>query len=190
MRKSEYFGGSFNPIRHGHLISWRRTSDRRRGWIRCSSCRLMRLLLSSTERSLPGEDRFRMVRLAVRRHRSPRSFRFRIGRRPDFLYCGYRANGWRKFTRRMSSFFITRGGFRSGDRTLEGLRRSSFAAIRFSWEDAPGYRDAELAEFAEYLCREYQADVRIDRCPESGYFLYPRSGGGAERIRGLKSLTG
>ncbi len=46
-----------------------------------------------------------------------------------------------------------------------------FAAIRFSWEDARSCQDAELAEFAEYLCREYQADVRIIDI-ESGYFLY------------------
>ena len=31
----------------------------------------------------------------------------------------------------------------------------------------PGYRDAELAEFAEYLRREYRSDVRIIDIPKA-----------------------
>ena len=71
-----------------------------------------------------------------------------------------------KFGSECELFFIT-----GADSILEIERWREPAELlsRYSFlvGGRPGYRDAELAEFAEYLRREYRSDVRIIDIPKA-----------------------
>ena len=157
-------GGSFNPIHHGHLIlaeNVRQEAGLDKVLIMPAHASPFKL----NRKIAPGEDRFRMVQLAVEdnEHLEASDFESASDR------ISYTADTMRMLEEIYPEdqlFFIT-----GADSILEIERWKDCEELLrrypFLVGGRPGYRDAELAEFAEYLCREYQADVRIIDIPKA-----------------------
>lgn len=157
-------GGSFNPIHHGHLIlaeNVRQEAGLDKVIIMPAHASPFKL----NQKMASGEDRFHMVQLAVEGNESLEASDFESA--SDRI--SYTVDTMRMLEEIYSDdelFFIT-----GADSVLEIERwkdpEELLTRYTFLVGGRPGYRDAELQEYAEYLCRQYQADVRVIDIPKA-----------------------
>lgn len=157
-------GGSFDPIHHGHLIlaeNVRQEAQLDRIIIMPAHASPFKL----NKKTASGEDRFRMAQLAVEGNDYFEASDFESA--SDRI--SYTIDTMKMLEKEYEGHelcFIT-----GADSILEIERWKDFEELlgryTFLVGGRPGYRDAELAEFAEYLCREYKADVRVIDIPKA-----------------------
>ncbi len=163
-RKIGIFGGTFDPIHHGHLI----LAENIRQEAELDKVLLMPAHASPfklNKKIVPGEDRFQMVSLAVEKNDFLEASDFECASdRISFTIDTMKL--LEKVYPQDQLCFIT-GADSILDIELwkgaeELLRRYSFLV-----GGRPGYRDAELLDFAEYLHSTYGTDIRIIDIPKA-----------------------
>ena len=157
-------GGSFNPIHHGHLIlaeNVRIEAGLDKVFIMPAHASPFKL----NRRIASGEDRFRMVQLAVEDNEYLEASDFESAS-DRISYTADTMKMLEEIYPDHQLFFIT-----GADSILEIERWKDFEELlrryTFLVGGRPGSRDAELTEFAEYLQREYLADVRVIDIPKA-----------------------
>ena len=157
-------GGSFNPIHHGHLIlaeNVRQEAGLDKVIIMPAHASPFKL----NQKMASGDDRFRMVQLAVEGNEYLEASDFESA--SDRISYSVDTMGMlEEIYSGDELFFIT-----GADSVLEIERwkdpEELLARYTFLVGGRPGYKDAELQEYAQYLRREYQADVRIIDIPKA-----------------------
>ncbi len=165
MRKIGILGGSFNPIHYGHLIlaeNVRREAGLDKVIIMPAYASPFKL----NKKAASPEHRFQMVSLAVQGNEGLAASDFESASGRVSYTIDTMKMLEQKFGEDCQLFFIT-----GADSILEIERWREPAELlsRYSFlvGGRPGYRDAELEEFAEYLRREYHSDVRIIDIPKA-----------------------
>lgn len=158
-------GGSFNPIHYGHLI----LAENVRKEANLDKVIIMPAYASPfklNKKSASAQHRYQMVRLAVEGNEGLEAsdFESASGR------VSYTIDTMRMLEEKLGSecqlCFIT-----GADSILEIERWKEPAELlrryTFLVGGRPGYRDAELEEYAEYLRKEYRAEVRVIDIPKA-----------------------
>ena len=158
-------GGSFNPIHYGHLI----LAENVRKEATLDKVIIMPAYASPfklNKKSASPQHRYQMVRLAVEGNEGLEAsdFESASGR------VSYTIDTMRMLEEKLGSecqlCFIT-----GADSILEIERWKEPAELlrryTFLVGGRPGYRDAELEEYAEYLRKEYRAEVRVIDIPKA-----------------------
>lgn len=157
-------GGSFNPIHYGHLI----LADNVRQEAGLDKVIIMPAHASPfklNKKTASGEDRFRMVQLAVEGNPHLEASDFELAS-DRISYTVDTMKMLEEIYEGDELYFIT-----GADSILEIERwkepEELLTRYKFLVGGRPGYRDAELQDFAEYLCKDYRADVRVIEIPKA-----------------------